>query len=38
MAPRHKTLELPNVRITPKTAIYQITHEGEQLWELIHGV
>lgn len=38
MTPRDKSLELSNVRITPKTAIYQITHEGEQLWALICGV
>lgn len=35
MTPRNKTLELSSVRIAPKTDIYQITHEGEQLWALI---
>lgn len=38
MTPRNKTLELSSVRIASKTAIYQITHEGEELWALIwHG-
>lgn len=38
MTPRDKALELSSVRITPKTAIYQITHDREQLWALICGV
>lgn len=38
MTSRDKTLELSNIRITPKTDIYQITHEGEQLWALICGL
>lgn len=38
MTLKNKTLELSSVRITPKTAIYQITHDGEKLWALIWGV